>query len=481
MSRAVELQLQLERTVLGAVICHGFTPLDEAGTALAARDFSAPQHGALLQWLRDNAGRWTPGACNFPDLQRQLEQAGLADKIGQGSAAVLDLIGAGEGIGPAGMVHRAQELLAASIERHRRGLAADYAARRLDYDEYAAQLARLDQRAEAAPGLPRFADFGALIAEGFTREMPTLCQHAEGRFLFYAGRVNELHGEPGVGKTNIALCVAAEVMQDGLHVLYLDPEDNPRGIGSRFVALGGRIEDLSERFHYVQSPEPAEFAALHAWAKKHKPALVILDGLAEALAAEGLKEDAPEGILPFFQKRIRPFTDAGCGVLISDHVAKDKDTRGRWPRGSGAKMGRYDGAVYEAQLKKAYSPDIDGFVRLIVAKDRNGGAGPVGHIVTDLHFGHDENGAPDIRFEPPQDEIKGKWQPTALMEKISRFIEDNGAQSTRSLRDLGKHEYVDRAVYQLKADGHLVVEKQGSANMHSIKRPYREISTGEAA
>jgi len=165
MSRAVDLQLQLERTVLGAVICHGFTPLDEAGTALAARDFSAPQHGALLQWLRDNAGHWTPGACNFPDLQRQLEQAGLADKIGQGSAAVLDLIGAGEGIGPAGMVHRAQEVLAASIERHRRGLAADYAARRLDYGEYSARLAELENRDGKQPGtLPPFLSLEELDA-----------------------------------------------------------------------------------------------------------------------------------------------------------------------------------------------------------------------------------------------------------------------------------------------------------------------------
>jgi hypothetical protein len=319
------------------------------------------------------------------------------------------------------------------------------------------------------------------MAEGFKREMPTLCQYEEGRFLLYPGRINEIHGEPGVGKTNIALCICAEVMQDGLHLLYLDPEDNPRGIGSRFIALGGRESDLCERFHYVQNPEPSEYAALHAWAKKHKPALVILDGLAEALAAEGLKEDAPEGILPFFQKRIRPFTDAGCAVLISDHVAKDKDTRGRWPRGSGAKMGRYDGAVYEAQLKKAYSPEIDGFVRLIVAKDRNGGAGPVSHIVTDLHFGHDDQGRPDIRFECPQDEVKAKWQPSGVMEKISRFIEQNGPQTKSTLRGLGKHSYVDQAVTQLIADGHMSVEAKGASRLHNITKPYREINGGRAA
>jgi replicative DNA helicase len=484
-ARAVDLDAQLDRIVLGAIMVNGFAPLDEAGVELAYHDFIAPQHGAVMLWLRDHADQWTPRATNFPDIQRQLEVAGLADKIGQGSAAVLELMTLAEGIGPKVMVQRARELVAASIDRKKRALAADYAERRIvdeDYNEARAELAKRENEVcNGALEPPRFADFAALIAEGFTREMPTLCQYDEGRFLLYAGRINEIHGEPGVGKTNIALCICAEVMQDGLHVLYLDPEDNPRGIGSRFVALGGRAEDLAERFHYVQNPEPSEYAALHAWAREHKPALVMLDGLAEGLAAEGFSEDKPAEVLQYFRERVRPFTDAGCAVLISDHVAKDKDTRGRWPRGSGAKMGRYDGVIYEAQLKKPYSPDIDGFVRLVVAKDRNGGVGPVGQIVTDLHFGHDDEGRPDIRFEAPQDEVKGQWQPTALMEKISRFIEDNGPQTKSTLRGLGKHSYVDQAVTQLIGEGHVAVEQKGAARLHNISKPYREINGGRAA
>jgi len=454
--------LMLERIVLGGVICNGLSLLDQAGVDLRSEDFAAPQHGSVLNWLRKHEEQWSPGATNFGDIQRQLEQAGLADKVGQGAAAVLDLVNCAEGVGPNVLVHRAQELLDSSIDRKRRILANDFAKRAITRAEFNEGCAELDHREAKSYGMyqqPRFADFSTLIEEGFRRESPTLCQYDEGRFLLYAGRINEIHGEPGVGKTNIALCICAEVMQDDLHVLYLDPEDNAKGIGSRFVGLGGRAKDLAERFHYVENPEPSEFAALHAWARKHKPALVMLDGLAEGLAAEGLSEDKPAEVLQYFRERIRPFTAAGCAVFISDHVAKDSESRGRWQRGSGAKMGRYDGVVYEVKLKKPYSPEIDGFVRLVVAKDRNGGVGPVGQIVTDLHFGHDENGAPDIRFEPPQDEVKGKWQPTALMEKISRFIEDNGAQSTRSLRDLGNSDYVDKAVAMLKLEGHLSVEK----------------------
>jgi hypothetical protein len=322
---------------------------------------------------------------------------------------------------------------------------------------------------------PRFANFANLIADGFRRELPILCEYDQGRFLLYIGRANEIHGEPGIGKTNIALCVCAQVMRAGRHVVYLDPEDNEGAIGSRFLALGGRDEDLLERFHYIDSPEPDEFEGLHAWAAEHKPSLIVLDGLAEALAAEGLSEDKPADVLKFFHDRIKPFTQAGCGVLISDHVAKDSESRGRWPRGSGAKMGRYDGVVYEVKLKKPYSPDDDGFVRLVVAKDRNGGVGPVGTPVADLHFKHDEDGNADIRFEAPQDEIKEKWQPTELMEKISRFIEESGAQSKSMLRGLGKHDYVDKAITQLMSAGHMTVESKGAARLHDIINPYRQM------
>jgi hypothetical protein len=484
-ARAVNTDVELDRIVLGGVMVNGFTPLDEAGVELAYHDFTAPQHGAVMLWLRDHANQWAPGSANFADLQRQLEVAGLADKIGQGAAAVLDLVTLAENIGPSVLVLRARELVAASIDRKKRALAADYAERRIideDYNEARAELAKRENEVcNGALEPPRFADFSALIAEGFKREMPTLCQYDEGRSLLYKGRVNELHAEPGLGKTNIILCICGEVAQDGMVVLYLDPEDNATGIGSRFVALGGRPEDLTERLRYVQDPRPEEYAGLHAWAKENKPALVVLDGLAEAMAAEGLSEREEADVLTFFRQRIRPFTDSGCAVLISDHVAKDGESRGRWSRGSGAKMGHYDGVSYEVKLKKAYSPEIDGFVRLVVAKDRNGGVGPVGHTVTDLHFGHDDEGRPDIRFEAPQDEVKEKWKPTGLMQKISEFIEQNGPQSTRSLRDLGNHGYVDKAIAMLKQDGHVEVTKQGSAMMHSIKRPYREINGGRVA
>lgn len=45
--------------------------------------------------------------------------------------------------------------------------------------------------------------------------------------LIYPGRLNALNGEPGGGKTWVALHTCAEAIQNGYHALYIDLEDHP--------------------------------------------------------------------------------------------------------------------------------------------------------------------------------------------------------------------------------------------------------------
>ena len=63
------------------------------------------------------------------------------------------------------------------------------------------------------------------------------------RCMLYKGRINEIHGRPGVGKTNLALCFALTVMKEGGHVVLIDPEDTPVGILTRLKAFGADIAD----------------------------------------------------------------------------------------------------------------------------------------------------------------------------------------------------------------------------------------------
>ena len=72
------------------------------------------------------------------------------------------------------------------------------------------------------------------------------------------------------------------------------------------------------------------------------PARIRFSFRPEALAAEGKDENEVGDVLTFFRERLRPFPEAGAAVLIAYHVTKSTETRGRWARGSGAKLARYD-------------------------------------------------------------------------------------------------------------------------------------------
>lgn len=329
---------------------------------------------------------------------------------------------------------------------------------------------------------PLFADFKQILAGKCPREMPSVCEAMPGRFILYAGRINELHGESGVGKSNINLTIAHRIMRDGGTVLFLDPEDNPQGIAQRFISLGGNPQDLIHRFKYVHNPEPSDYPGLIEWAKRHKPTAVFLDGLAEALIAEGYDENSVE-VLTFLRQRIRPFADAGAAVVIADHVAKNRETRGRSPRGSGAKLGRFDGAVYSVELLKPYSPTTAGAVRLTIAKDRNGGVGYVGQRVAELHFSPSEDGRTETYFTPAS-EIGKAFLPTALMEKVSKFVESQDLAPSKNVIEQkveGKNEYIRKAIDALLEGGFCKAEQRERATKIISIKPFREREHREAA
>jgi hypothetical protein len=172
-----------------------------------------------------------------------------------------------------------------------------------------------------------------------------------------------------------AIALSNAVMRAGGTVRYIDPEDVPAGFTRRSLQLGAEPDDLIHRCRYLNDSAPGEILLAHRWAAVHQPALVVIDGMAAYMAAAGRNEDKAEEVLHFIQELIRPFAEkAGAAVLISDHVTKSWEDRGLWSRGSGVKMGRYDGVSCALSLIDAYGPGQAGSVLLTVGKDRNGGA-----------------------------------------------------------------------------------------------------------
>jgi len=293
---------------------------------------------------------------------------------------------------------------------------------------------------------------------------PDIAEVLPGLSLFYRGRTNEIHGEPSVGKTNILICAAKAILETGGTILFIDPEDTPHGIATRARLLGVTWEEIG-RMLYLQNPTPEDYAMAHAWAATERPDCVMLDGLAEALAAEGKDENSPADVLGFFRERTRPFADLDAAVVIADHVVKGEGNK-RFARGSGAKLGSYNGAVLEATLGEAYSPTKEGFVRLKIAKDRNGGLGAMGAAVAELHLAPGEQGTTICHWQTPPE--PGSFRPTAIMEKIVKHLQNYTEATKRDLRELGKAEYVDKAIEIMLDEEKIILRKQGAKFQFSL-------------
>lgn len=295
---------------------------------------------------------------------------------------------------------------------------------------------------------------------------PTMAEVMPGKFLFYAEAVNEVHGEPAVGKTNILLAAAGKVLEAGGKVFYLDPEDIPARMVARLLALGIDRDAIRQRFFYLNDVGPADYALAHEWAKRLKPEMVILDGLAVALARDGYDENVHKDICAFFDGRIKPFTQIGSAVVIADHVTKSAETRGRWSRGSGQKIGCYHGVSYEIMLGESYTPAKAGHVRMKISKDRNGGVGPQGMVVAHLHFTPGEDGVTTTEWKEPTP--AEEFRPTELMAKIESHLRLHVEANKTELRGLGNSDYVDKAINALTKDGLLSKQSRGTSHIYTL-------------
>lgn len=310
-----------------------------------------------------------------------------------------------------------------------------------------------------------FEDIGAYLDGVAKAIVPTVAPVMGETCLFYDSAINEIHGEPSVGKTNILLCAAKAVLESGGAVVFLDPEDTPARIIPRALSLGLCKEAMRQRFHYLRSPQPTDYDRIQAWAVEAKPELVILDGLAEGLAAEGLNENVPMEVLQFFHRRMKPFAEAGAAVVVADHVVKNAESRNLASRGSGAKAGHYKGVSYDITLGQGYTTKEAGFVRFKVAKDGNGCVGPKGTLVAELHFSPCEENELRTNTEWRKPALASDFRPTGIMDKIVSHLRTFPDATKRDLRGLGKKAaHVDQAVEILLAEGTITRRTVGSSH-----------------
>jgi AAA domain len=315
---------------------------------------------------------------------------------------------------------------------------------------------------------PPFVNLKPYLEGSIVQEVPSVSPIGSEKFLFYSGRLNEIHAEPATGKTNILMAATLAELALGKSVLYIDPEDTPQGFVARMRSLGADSTALAEQVFYLHNPSPEEIIEAQEWASIVRPSLVILDGLAESMSAQGKNEDKAQEVLEFFRINLRPFAESGSAVVVADHVTKSSEGRGQFARGSGAKAGRYDGVSYEIVAGVPYTPTDEGFVKLKIQKDRNGGAGRRGDIHTQLHFSPQGNGRTILTFKEPEKSNDKPWRPTQIIEKILNKLEVCGECSKTELRKVGKSETVDKAIEILLNEKSIAMKKDGKSHLYHV-------------
>jgi hypothetical protein len=101
-----------------------------------------------------------------------------------------------------------------------------------------------------------------------------------------------------------------------------------------------------------------------------KFALAVFDSLADFLALVGLNENDAGDVTRWVKEVAQPLKDAGVAVLSLDHLTKSTEGRGRYARGSGAKLAKVD-VSWSLTQTKPFDKERIGEIQLDLRKDRD--------------------------------------------------------------------------------------------------------------
>lgn len=315
----------------------------------------------------------------------------------------------------------------------------------------------------------------AEVAAGASEEGPSILCRSDGQALLYPRAINVVQGEPGAGKSWIGLLAVAEVVRAGERALLLDYEDCPATAAGRLLAMGATAEDLG-RVLYARVAGRIEEPG-RAWLAEQAPtvALVVIDSVPEALAADGLDENHAGDVSGWAARLPRPLARAGPAVLLVDHVAKSEEGRGRWARGSGAKLAVVDGAAYGLNLAIPFSRHRSGSGVLSIAKDRRGMVGALNQLAAVVRFEVADGGLRAIVLDPPGDDNPppAKSRRLAPRDVAERLGEAGGrwASRTEAAATLGVSRASVAAVVAEAVALGLIVEEPAGGRAFAYRLP----------
>jgi len=305
--------------------------------------------------------------------------------------------------------------------------------------------------------------------KGKTSQPPAILAREDDECLFYAGKVHSVHGESESGKSWFVQCAAAECLNAGKPVLYVDFEDDVAGIANRLILLGvpEKVVDDPDLFVYVRPEQTfaitAERAAFEALLVRGFE-FAVIDGVTDAMGLFGYSVKDNDHISTW--QRDVPRTIArrtGAAVACVDHVSRDTEGRGRFALGGQHKLAGLDGAAFVVEMEKTFAQGIAGVASVRVGKDRPGQLRNIGgrwrkgdrtQHVADFHLDStnmdrtdrtewtiavpkDAGHPTDIDHSTPTKSAGGMerpvFRPTWFMEQVSRYWESTPDPAYRTL------------------------------------------------
>lgn len=327
-------------------------------------------------------------------------------------------------------------------------------------------------------------DLAAILAGEDLDPRPTLLARTDGVPLLYPGRVHSISGEPESGKTWFALAGTAEALCDDQHALILDFEDSPAGIVGRLRALRVPDRQILAGLHYVRPMDHLDDDGRVALDRilRHEPVIAIVDGITEALGVFGLDLSSNTDVTTFAASLTRPLARSGAAVLLVDHLAKSRENSNRFAIGAQAKLAGLDGAAYTLDVDAPFGHGRTGRSHINVAKDRPGHvrehADHSGRRIGTLEMTSNGDGSVTLSIIAPGTVNPTEWQPTILMEKLSRYLEASvdGMTKTEAVAGVvGKRAYKLQALDRL-VEGDYVQLTNGprGARLCLSMKPFRE-------
>jgi hypothetical protein len=312
---------------------------------------------------------------------------------------------------------------------------------------------------------------------------PVHLTRTDGIPLLYAGRTHGFAGESETCKSWVAQIASAQVIKGGGDVLWIDFEDDDRGVVSRLLAMSVPIPVISERFVYVRPEEPLRTRA-GAWTAggvdfdtvlASRPwALIVIDGVTEAMVTEGLDLNSNSDIATWSRLLPKRCANTGAAVAMLDHVPKSTDNRGRYAIGGQHKLAGLTGCQYVFEVERPFSratfEPVVGVIKITVTKDRPGHVRTFARdgVIARMELTSYPDGAVRAELLAPNDSTAPL--DLILAGRIAGHLAVYPKSSKNSIEKTvkGHNDTIRETIQLMVVAGWLVVEQRGQSHLHTL-------------